>query len=71
VAIARAVINRPEILLADEPSGNLDPTLSMKFMRLFEALNKMGTTVLFATHDEALIARFPHPVLRLENGVVG
>lgn len=67
-AIARAVINNPLVLLADEPTGNLDPSLSLKCMYLFQALNKMGTTVLFATHDENLISMFDYPVLRLKDG---
>lgn len=69
-AIARAVINNPLVLLADEPTGNLDPSLSLKFMYLFQALNKMGTTVLFATHDENLISMFDYPVLRLRDGIL-
>lgn len=69
-AIARAVINSPKILLADEPTGNLDPDLAMKIMYLFQALNQMGTSILFATHDEYLISQFDYPVLRLENGTV-
>lgn len=70
VAIARAVISKPDILLADEPSGHLESALAMRFMYLFEALNKMGTTVLLATHDEYIIEQFAYPVLKLENGVV-
>lgn len=70
VAIARAVITKPDILLADEPSGNLETMLTMRFMYLFEALHKMGTTVLLATHDEQLINNFSYPVLRLKDGVV-
>lgn len=69
-AIARAVINNPQVLLADEPTGNLDPALALKFMHLFQALNKMGTTILFATHDENLIAMFDYPVLRLKDGAL-
>lgn len=69
-AIARAVINNPLVLLADEPTGNLDPSLSLKFMYLFQALNKMGTMVLFATHDENLISMFDYPVLRLRDGIL-
>lgn len=68
VAIARAVINNPPLLIADEPSGNLDPKLSRKFMYLFESLNRMGTTVIFATHDEALVKSFKYPVLHLSDG---
>jgi cell division transport system ATP-binding protein len=67
-AIARAVINNPDILLADEPSGNLDAALRLKFMYLFEELNKSGTTIVFATHDENLISMFDYPVLRLKDG---
>jgi cell division transport system ATP-binding protein len=68
VAIARAVVTSPDILLADEPSGNLDPKLRLKFMYLFETLHKGGTTIVFATHDEELISKFPHPVMRLRDG---
>lgn len=67
-AIARAVITKPDLLLADEPSGNLDPYLSLRFMYLFEALNASGTTILYATHDEHLISQFNYPVLHLNEG---
>lgn len=67
-AIARAVISKPDILLADEPSGNLDSALRVKFMYLFETLNKNGTTIVFATHDENLISMFNYPVMRLKDG---
>lgn len=67
-AIARAVITKPDILLADEPTGNLDSDLSHRFMYLFEALNESGTTVLMATHDEHLISMCNYPILRLKNG---
>jgi cell division transport system ATP-binding protein len=70
VAIARAVINNPPLLLADEPTGNLDPALSKRFMYLFETLNKLGSTVIFATHDQTLVNAFSYPVLHLENGEV-
>lgn len=69
-AIARAVVTNPEILLADEPTGNLDSELALKFMYLFESLNKMGTTVLFATHDAHLISQFSYPTLRLKDGML-
>jgi cell division transport system ATP-binding protein len=68
VAIARAVVTSPDILLADEPSGNLDPSLRLKFMYLFETLHKGGTTIVFATHDDVLISMFEHPVIRLRDG---
>jgi cell division transport system ATP-binding protein len=67
-AIARAVITKPALLLADEPTGNLDSELALRFMYLFEALNQGGTTVLLATHDEHLISLFAYPVLRLKDG---
>jgi len=66
IAIARAVIGRPSLLLADEPTGNVDDRIAIRLLYLFEELNKMGTTVLIATHNEALVKRFDHPRLHLE-----
>ena len=68
VAIARSLINRPEILLADEPTGNLDPELSEDILRLFLDINQRGTTVIFATHDRGLIRRVGRRVLTLDQG---
>lgn len=68
VGIARAVVNKPALLLADEPTGNLDPQLSADIMRLFEDFNRIGTTIMIASHDLALIARLRHRVLRLREG---
>lgn len=68
VAIARAVIGRPSLLLADEPTGNVDADQGERLGRLFLELNKTGTTVVIATHDEGMIERFGRPVLRLEEG---
>lgn len=68
VAIARAVINRPELLLADEPTGNVDNDIAPKLMKLFVELNKLGTTVVIATHSEKLITDFAYPRLHLQNG---
>ena len=68
LAIARAVVNRPEILLADEPTGNVDHEMALRIFRLFVELNRLGTTVLIATHDQDLIARSGRPVLHLEHG---
>lgn len=70
VAIARAVITKPDLLLADEPTGNLDAQLALRFMYLFEALNESGTTVMMASHDEELISKFDHPILRLQDGTL-
>lgn len=68
VGIARAVVNKPQLLLADEPTGNLDPKLSSEIMTLFQEFNRVGTTVLVASHDLALIARMRHRVLTLSHG---
>jgi cell division transport system ATP-binding protein len=68
VSIARAVVNRPPILLADEPTGNLDPELSEEIMHLFEQFHQVGVTVLVASHDLDLITRFNKRILRLQNG---
>ncbi|MCB8890506.1 cell division ATP-binding protein FtsE [Vreelandella malpeensis] len=68
VGIARAVVNKPALLLADEPTGNLDPHLSADIMGLFEDFNRIGTTVMIASHDLALIARLKHRILRLRDG---
>lgn len=68
VGIARAVVNKPALLLADEPTGNLDPQLSADIMALFEDFNRIGTTVMVASHDLALIARLRHRMLRLHDG---
>lgn len=70
VAIARALISRPDLLLADEPTGNVDDALAVRLLYLFEELNRMGTTVVIATHSEALVSRFKNPVLHLEDGVL-
>jgi cell division transport system ATP-binding protein len=68
VAIARALINEPEILIADEPTGNLDPDLSREILRLFLAVNLRGTTVVLATHDRDTIQRIGRRVLTLDRG---
>lgn len=68
VAIARAVINRPQILLADEPTGNMDDKTAARLLRLFIELNRRGTTVIIATHNEGLIRTFPFPRMHLANG---
>lgn len=70
IAIARAVINRPKILVADEPTGNVDSEIGTRIMHLFEELNRHGTTVLIATHDDEIVTRFLHPQMRLENGTL-
>ena len=68
VGIARAVVGKPKILLADEPTGNLDPTLSGEIMQLFEDFNQVGVTVLIASHDLVLISRLHHRIITLRQG---
>ena len=68
VGIARAVVNKPAMLLADEPTGNLDPQLSAEIMDLFRQFNQVGVSVLIATHDLSLIARMSHRILTLQQG---
>jgi cell division transport system ATP-binding protein len=69
VGIARAVIGRPDMLLADEPTGNVDPDMAVKLLRLFESLNRLGTTVVVATHDVHLLKKVPDSlIMRLDQG---
>ena len=68
LAIARAVVNRPEILLADEPTANVDQEMALRLFRLFVELNRLGATVVIATHDQDLVARSNRPILHLEQG---
>ncbi|HEC73891.1 MAG TPA: cell division ATP-binding protein FtsE [Methylophaga aminisulfidivorans] len=68
VGIARAVVNRPPVLLADEPTGNLDPELSLEIMHLFEQFNQVGVTVFIATHDHELISRLSYRHIALHQG---
>lgn len=70
VAIARALLNDPELILADEPTGNLDPSTSEEIMILLEQISKSGRAILMATHDYSLILKFPHETLKCENGRV-
>lgn len=68
VAIARAIITRPRLLLADEPTGNLDDEIGMRLMTLFEQLNRMGTTIVIATHNQQMMEQFGHSRLILDKG---
>jgi len=70
LAIARAVVTRPRLLLADEPTGNVDDQMAVRLLHLFDALHRMGTTIVIATHNASLVKRFAHPELRLEDGAV-
>ena len=69
-AIARSVIAKPQLLLADEPTGNVDPVLAKRLLHLFLELNRLGTTMLIATHDRSLIRQADRPVLHLEEGML-
>lgn len=70
VAIARAVIDRPRLILADEPTGNVDTSIGLKLLHLFEELNRLGTTIIIATHDEDIVKRFGHDTLNIQNGIL-
>jgi len=70
VAIARALVNNPNMIIADEPTGNLDPQRSLEIMVLLERINELGTTVLVVTHEKALVNRFSKRVIAIENGRV-
>ena len=68
IAIARAMVNEPSIILADEPTGNLDPDISIEIFKLFEELNKKGTTIIFATHSQEIIKLGEHRIINLRQG---
>jgi cell division transport system ATP-binding protein len=68
VAVARAIVNEPAIVLADEPTGNLDPVLALDILGLFEEIHEAGTTVLFATHDRTLLETSPHRLIVIDDG---
>ncbi|WP_075349556.1 cell division ATP-binding protein FtsE [Algoriphagus marinus] len=70
VVIARALLNEPSILLADEPTGNLDPDVADGIFKLFQEINKKGTAILMATHNHDLLRKYPYRVLKCENGVL-
>ncbi len=68
VAIARALINEPLLILADEPTGNLDPDTSSEILEIFEKINARGTAIIFATHNYEIVKKFNHRIIKLENG---
>jgi cell division transport system ATP-binding protein len=70
VVIARALLNEPQILIADEPTGNLDPEVSSGILKVFQQINRSGTAILMATHSYGLIRKFPNRVLKCENGKI-
>ena len=70
VAIARAVVNKPPILLADEPTGNLDPTISLEIVRLLDRINRTGTTIVMATHDNGIVDQLRKRVVELDDGAL-
>ena len=70
VAIARALVNNPRLIIADEPTGNLDPARSLELMTLFEKINELGTTVLIVTHEKGLVDEFEKRVVMIDQGEV-
>ena len=70
IAIARALLNKPNLIIADEPTGNLDPQTSQEIMRLFKSLHKQGITIIMATHDYNMIIKFPGRIFKCEDGKV-
>ena len=70
IAIARAMVNEPSIILADEPTGNLDPDISIEIFKLFEQMNKQGATIIFATHSQEIVRLGNHRVINLKRGKV-
>jgi cell division transport system ATP-binding protein len=70
IAIARAIVTEPALILADEPTGNLDPQLAIDILTLFEEINEAGTTVIFATHDHSLLSASPHRLVVIDDGRV-
>ena len=68
IAIARAMVNDPSIILADEPTGNLDRTISVEILKLFEKMNKKGATIIFATHSQEIVKLGNHRVINLNRG---
>ena len=70
VAIARALLNNPELILADEPTGNLDPQTSVEVMEVLQDINKNGNTILMATHDYALLLKYPSKTLKCDENAV-
>lgn len=70
VAIARALINNPSTIIADEPTGNLDPARSLEIMRLLERINQLGTTMVVVTHEKDLVNQFKKRVVTLEQGAI-
>lgn len=70
VSIARSIVNNPKVVIADEPTGNLDPETSWDIMNIFEEVNKRGTTVLMATHNKEIVDNLRHRVIAIENGTI-
>ena len=70
VGLARALVNNPSMIIADEPTGNIDPEMSMEIVELLTEINRRGTTVLMVTHEHELVHAFPHRIIEIRNGTV-
>ncbi len=70
VGLARALVNKPDLIIADEPTGNVDPSMSIEIMELLNEINKRGTTVVMVTHEHSLVKRFGHRVIEIDSGEV-
>ena len=70
VGVARALVNNPNLIIADEPTGNIDPSMSYEIMELLSEINKRGTTVIVVTHDLSVVEKFPFRVIEINNGVI-
>ena len=70
VALARALVNNPKLIIADEPTGNIDPELSYEIVDLLNEINKVGTTILMVTHEHDLVAQFNHRVITIDDGSI-
>ena len=70
MALARALVNKPALIIADEPTGNIDPEMSMEIVDMLDSINKVGTTILMVTHEHELIRRYDHRVITIEGGSI-
>lgn len=70
VGLARALVNNPDVIIADEPTGNIDPAMSYEIVELLDQINRCGTTVLMVTHEQSLVHQFPHRIVEIRDGLI-